>query len=90
MVESVNIWACDVCGETVKTGIDCIPPNWRQAKISIATKFDSDNEYTAFGKEEIFDICPSCAKEISDVLTKCQRRKLDITVNGETVKEILK
>lgn len=30
MVESVNFWTCDVCGETVKTNVGCIPQNWRR------------------------------------------------------------
>lgn len=91
MVESVNFWTCDACGETVKTNIGCIPQNWKRARISIATKYDNENDYTAFGREELFDMCPSCAKEISNIFIKeDQHRKLDITVNGETVKEILK
>ena len=91
MLESVNFWTCNACGKTVKTKVGCIPQNWRRAKISVATRYDSNKECTSFGGETVFDMCPSCAKEVSDILMKeDQQRKLDITVNGETVKEILK
>ena len=69
MVESVNIWTCDTCGETAKANINCVPPNWRRVKISATTRYEDDGkEYTVFGREKAFDMCPSCAKEVSDIL----------------------